>query len=295
MIDFVKMHGAGNDFIVVRAAALQPYTGAHFAELVRGLCAPHVGIGADGVLAYETHGAARLRMHYWNADGSRAEMCGNGARCIVRLAFERGETGAEIELETDAGARPARVLSETGGPRVEIDMGIPAWDPADVPVNAAAPVLDQEVQAGATRLRISAVSIGNPHAVAFVESRRAFTELDLSELGPALSQHAMFPQQANASFVHVDADALHVRTWERGSGPTLACGTASCAAFASARRLGRLHAAAVDVQVPGGRVRVRADDREHLWLCGRADYVAEGRVAEELIGELTHAGRARTP
>jgi diaminopimelate epimerase len=295
MIEFVKMHGAGNDFIVVRAETLQPYAGERFAELVRGLCAAHFGIGADGVLAYEARRPAHVRMHYWNADGSRAEMCGNGARCVVRLAFDRGETAAESQLETDAGTRPARVLQDDDGLRIEIDMGMPAWNPADVPVRATAPMLDQEVQVGAARLRVTAVSMGNPHAVGFVETQHALDTLDLSRLGPALSEHELFPQQANASFVYVDGATLHVRTWERGSGPTLACGTASCAALASARRLGRLQASAADVRVPGGRVHVRADDRDHLWLCGRADYVAEGRVAAELVQALTRARRARTP
>jgi diaminopimelate epimerase len=297
MIPFLKMHGCGNDFLVVRESDLCPATAAAAgaepiwqvdpADLARRACDRHFGVGADGLLVYgprpAREGLARLRMFYWNADGSRAEMCGNGARCVVRAAVERGEAASPLVLETDAGDRPARIRGGGSTMVVEIDMGPAAWEPAAVPVRAGAAVVAEPLVVGTSTLEVTALSMGNPHAVVFVPDRLALVQIRIESLGRELAEHAAFPRGANASFVAVEAGALHVRVWERGAGATLACGTAACAVLAAARRTGRIAAASARVHLPGGAVEARADDREHFWLAGPAARVAEGTLSEEML------------
>ena len=301
MIPFVKMHGCGNDFILVRERDLvrNPDAAADAGpdrddwivppgELARRVCDRHFGLGADGLLVYgprpSRDGMSRLRMFYWNADGSRAAMCGNGARCIVRLACERGEARAPLVLETDAGPRPADVRLEDGRvAAVEIDMGLPAWSPEDVPVRGGVGLVEAPVQVAGEPHAVTALSMGNPHAIVFVGDPAALAATPLESVGRSLSEHALFPQGANASFATVTGAELHVRTWERGSGATLACGTATCAAFAAAQRTGRLVTSKATVHLPGGLVEVERTADGHLWLRGPAEYVAEGTLASGLL------------
>jgi diaminopimelate epimerase len=294
VIAFVKMHGCGNDFLLVREADLiegDAETGRWRVEpqvLAQRACDRHFGVGADGLLVYGPRlardGVPRLRMRYWNADGSQAAMCGNGARCVVRLAVERGDATAPLVLDTDAGPRPARVVWEADQvAAVEIDMGPPAWDPSQVPVQAAAPLVASPLRIGDREWAVSAVSMGNPHAVVLVPDRATLDAVRLADDGRALSRHERFPAGANASFVAVEAAALYLRVWERGAGPTLACGTATCAAFATARRLGLLESTRAAVHVPGGVVEVSEDAAGHLWLAGPAAWVAQGTLAPELV------------
>jgi len=296
MIPFVKMHGCGNDFLIVRETDLlegDPESGRWRFDpqvLARRGCERHFGVGADGLLVYGPRpardGVPHVRMRYWNADGSRAAMCGNGARCVVRLAVERGEVEAPLVLDTDAGPRPAQVVRRDGQvATVEIDMGPPGWEPDAVPVLAAGPLVAAPLRVGETNLAVTAVSMGNPHAVVVVPDRAALAAVRLEEEGRTLSQHDVFPAGANASFVAVEAGALHLRVWERGVGPTLACGTATCAAFATARRLELLAATRAAVHVPGGAVEVSQDDAGHLWLSGPAVYIARGSLSAELLVE----------
>jgi diaminopimelate epimerase len=295
VIPFVKMHGCGNDFLVVREADLldgRPEDDRWRVDpqlLARRSCDRHFGVGADGLLVYGPRpardGLPHLRMRYWNADGSPAAMCGNGARCVVRLACERDEVEPPLVLDTDAGPRPARVVLRDGViAAVEIDMGPPAWEPDAVPVLATAPLLASPLRAGEHEFAVTAVSMGNPHAVVAVPDLAALAAVSMEDAGRALAHHPLFPAGANASFVAVADGALHLRVWERGAGPTLACGTATCAAFATVRRLGLLAAQRAAVHVPGGIVEVRQDDAGHLWLSGPAAYIAEGSLATELLG-----------
>lgn len=284
-LPFVKMHGCGNDFAVVRAAdwdAALESSGLDAAGLVRRLCDRHRGLGADGVLAYAPLATSRLRMTYWNADGTRAEMCGNGARCVIRLAHDRAECTAPLVLETDAGSHAARVTA-TGGVAtwVELAMGRPAWEPARVPVASERALVRTPLEVGEARFEVTALSMGNPHAVVFVRDAASLNELDLETLGRALAEHAVFPAGANASFAAVEGSALHLRVWERGVGPTLACGTAACAAVTAAARLQILPRVRTAVHLPGGTVEVWDEDGV-VWLAGPAVRVAEGTVSTEL-------------
>jgi diaminopimelate epimerase len=297
MIPFAKMHGCGNDFVVLREVDLagatprpgdEPAWRVDPAELTRAVCDRRFGLGGDGALVYGLRppheGVPHLRMYYWNADGSRAEMCGNGARCVVRLAFERGETGPECVLETDAGLRPARMRTVPHGATwVEIDMQRAVWEPDAIPVQANAPVVLVPMQVGSHWLDVTAVSMGNPHAVVFVADRDTLEHLELGAVGKALSELAAFPHGANASFVAAQTEDLHLRTWERGAGATLACGTATCAAFAAARRAGKVAGNRARVHQRGGTVEVWESDSGHLWMAGPAVLVAEGTLAPELV------------
>jgi len=293
VIPFVKMHGCGNDFIVVRAADLDGVPLAP-AELARRVCDRHYGIGADGLLAHAPvrgAGAPRVRMQYWNADGSRAEMCGNGARCVVRDAVERDGLTSPLILQTDAGEHTAEYSVEPDGMvRVALSMGMPRWQPDVIPalLSASPPldgaVLDTPLAVEGADLRVSAVSMGNPHAIVFVQDRAALARLSLPGVGRALAEHAAFPAGANASFVALEDGALHLRVWERGVGPTLACGTASCAALAVAVRSGRLRTPRAIVHLPGGAVEVWQEDCGTMWLAGPATSIASGTLSAELIG-----------
>jgi diaminopimelate epimerase len=298
MIPFVKMHGCGNDFIVLRECDARPAAGPEVGEhlgwivpppdLARRACDRRFGLGADGLLVYGPRpardGVPHVRMLYWNADGSRAEMCGNGARCVARLAYEQDATGPAFVLETDAGPRPARVLLEGDpGREIEIEMGPPDWTPEGVPLRAAAPLVDARVEVGGEVLVVSALSMGNPHAVVFVADPQAVEGWPLATLGRALAEHDLFPRGANASVVAVSPGGLHLRVWERGAGATLACGTATCAAYAAARRTGRLSEDHARVRVPGGVVEVREAGDGRLWLRGPAVRVAAGVLSSELF------------
>jgi len=302
---FVKMHGCGNDFIVLRESdliapdATLPSDPAHWraepAALARRICDRHFGIGADGILVYGPRppqaDVPRLRMYYWNADGSRAEMCGNGARCVIRLAHDRAETASPLVLETDAGTHAARFIPgrELGSlPSVEIDMGAPEWSGASLPQSP--PGAAQRLGVGARDLDVHAVSMGNPHAIVLVADQSALAAIPLADWGRQLSEHPAFPAGANASFVAASDGALHLRVWERGAGATLACGTATCAAYAIASRAGRIGGGRIPVHVPGGSVEVWEDADGHLWLAGPAEYVARGEIAAELWSGKPAAG-----
>jgi diaminopimelate epimerase len=280
MIPFLKMHGCGNDFVVLRhpdfTAAALPLAPP---ELARRVCDRHYGIGADGLLIYEVLGPERLRMHYWNADGSRAEMCGNGARCVIRAACEGDGLRSQLTLVTDAGEHRA----ECGPGRAALSMGTPRWDAAAIPARPPAGDAAWTVLSGGERWSVHAVGMGNPHAIVFVPDRDALQQVALATTGRALSEHAAFPAGANASFVAVENGALHLRVWERGAGATLACGTASCAALAVAVRTGRVASPRAAVHLPGGTVEVWQDVDGTLWLAGPAAIIATGTLHPELL------------
>ena len=288
-MQFHKMEGCGNDFVVVQATALSPFINQpqQLQQFVQRVCDRHYGVGADGLLAWEsdsTEERLHIRMHYWNADGSRAEMCGNGARCVVRDAWEAaGQPHTDLLLQTDNGLRPVRIAGTGNDCVVAVDMGPAEWQPDLVPFTAPEAAVDVAVDVPGLVYGVSALSMGNPHAIVFVEDRAALDAIDLKQVGEPLATHPRFPRGANASFVLVSTDTLHLRVWERGVGPTLACGTASCAALAAARRSGRIDALEAFVQLPGGRVHVREAADGHLWLAGPASSVAHGSLSADWL------------
>jgi diaminopimelate epimerase len=251
-VKFVKMEGLGNDFVVLEGP-LRPGP----AEIA-GWCDRRRGIGADGVLVVGKINSERVRMEYWNADGGRAEMCGNGLRCVARYAYDRGWVeGRSFTVETDLGDYPVKVR-KTG--RVRAMLG-----------KAEAPEQSMVVVAGA---EVRPMSMGNPHAVLLVEKT---AEAPVKTLGPVIEVAEQFPDRTNVEFVEVTGrDRIEVRTWERGVGETLACGTGAGAAAVVANREG-LTDSALTVGLLGGDLEVEIDG-DTVWMEGPATVVFEGRL-----------------
>ena len=270
---FTKMHGIGNDFILLDGF------GRDIPDpegLAARLCDRHFGIGADGLILALPSDRADARMRIINSDGSEAEMCGNGLRCLGKFLYETGLCRkTPIRVETLAGI--LTLALEIGGDgavaRVTVDMGAPEFDPALIPVAAGSNAVTLE--AAGHRLRFFCVSMGNPHAVTFDLFPDDAT---FAALGPLLERHPIFPRRCNIEFCRLDGDGAQVRVWERGDGPTLACGTGACAVLAAGVSQGLLPRKA-RIQLPGGALVVRWDDDGHLFMTGPAETVFTGEIA----------------
>jgi diaminopimelate epimerase len=254
---FTKMHGCGNDFVVFDPEEVE---GADLPALTRRVCDRHFGVGADGILVPAPSEVADLRMVYLNSDGSPSGMCGNGIRCLARYARECGMVSSNaLTIETGAGVKKV-VLNGDGSSRVE--MGPPE--------------VGGEVELRGRRfLR---VSMGNPHAVAFLESEEEVNGLDLKAEGAPAEVDPIFPEGTNVEFVAIrDAHGIRMRIWERGAGETLASGSGSCAAAVAAIHLG-LTQSPVRVLLDGGEVEVEWSVGGPVYMSGPAEYVCEGRL-----------------
>ncbi len=251
-MDFVKMEGLGNDFIVV-AGPMEPEP-----EAIVRWCLRRRGIGADGVLEVTPRDPGRVAMRYWNADGSPSEMCGNGLRCVARYSYDRGlVTDREFLVETAVGDRPVRVREDG---TVRALLGVPH-----------AHRVNTLSVAGVT---VHPVGIGNPHAVLFVDDP---AEAPVEQLGKTIGMHAMFPDGANVEFLRVvDEERIELRVWERGVGETLACGSGAAAAAFVAHHQGHTKSR-VSVALPGGDLIVELDD-DGAWLDGPANEVFVGQL-----------------
>jgi diaminopimelate epimerase len=276
-IPFTKMHGAGNDFIVLDgiSAPLPPLE-----PIARRLCDRHLGIGADQILVLRPSSAADFRMEIWNADGGQVEMCANGIRAFFKFVRDRGLTRKqEISVETLGGVvHPCWV----GDDLVRVDMGLPVLAPAKIPTRLGAgdgPVLDVALDVDGEPFRVSSVSMGNPHCVLYVPDVDA---APVTELGPRIEHHPAFPNRVNVEFVQVvSRDRVRQRTWERGTGETLACGSGACAvAVVSILRgvVGR----DLTVALRGGELSLSwpAPDA-HVFMTGPAAEVFTGRFSVE--------------
>ena len=268
-IDFLKVQGTGNDFVLVDGRETQ----ADWAALAPGLCDRHFGVGSDGLLVMQESDRAPVRMTMYNPDGSEAEMCGNGLRTFVKYAVERGGVPAPdgcLDVETGAGVLRTTFAGGNGAiERVRIDMGAPILRP----------VRDLALRAGGQDIAVTCVSMGNPHAVHFTDI--PVDEYPLARVGPLVEHDAHFPKRVNFEIVNVLApDHLRMRVWERGAGETLGCGTGACAVLVAARLHGLAQAAAM-VSLPGGDLSIAwdGDDTHHgsVFLEGPAEYVFAGR------------------
>ena len=273
-IDFTKMHGLGNDFIVFDAPRDAPLPSR---EQLQRLASRHTGIGFDQALVLEAPRRPGTSIYYriFNADGLEVEQCGNGARCVASLLHRRrgADPGALLLMDSPGGLVRARVRSAS---EVSVDMGVPSFDPRALPFEAPAEASLYALEVAGTTLEIGAVSVGNPHSVIFVERVDA---APVERLGPAIESHPRFPRRVNVGFVEViDASNVRLRVYERGAGETLACGTGACAAVAVGRLLGRL-ASSVHVQARGGELRVDWEGpAAPIWLTGPATTVFEGNI-----------------
>jgi diaminopimelate epimerase len=268
---FWKMHGAGNDFVLLTANEAGE---ADLGVLARRMCHRRFGVGADGLMVAAPSDRADIQMIYYNSDGSRGEMCGNGIRCFSRMVWEQGLVSRlPFVVETLAGLKTIAMTGAGDQLRVRVAMGLPAPRAQEVPaVVAGDRVWDLPVAVQGETCTLYAVRLGVPHCVIFcpgIDARRTET------VGPALETHPMFPAKANINFVQVAGrDRLNVDTWERGCGHTLACGTGVCSSVWVAHELGLVDAD-VTVTVPGGVLRVELTP-EDIYLEGEARWICEG-------------------
>ncbi len=274
-IPFVKMHGLGNDFVVIDA---RDWSRPLAAEQIRHVAHRRTGIGCDQVLVVaerSARGAADFALRIYNSDGSEAEQCGNGVRCVALFLHRRGlASGSQLVLDTAAG--PVRCHLR-GGHEVAVDMGRPRFDPEEVPFLAQQRASSYALDVDSERCSIGAVSMGNPHAVLEVDE---VSTAPVASLGPAIQRHERFPKAANVGFMQViDPGHIRLRVYERGAGETLACGSGACAAVAVGRDRGLL-AEVVAVDLPGGRLRVSwsGDEEQPVWMSGPATWVFEGTI-----------------
>jgi diaminopimelate epimerase len=272
-IDFTKMHGSGNDFVVFD---LPTGRAVPSADQFRKLAHRHTGIGFDQALILEKPRRSDTAVFYriFNPDGVEVEQCGNGARCIAALLYRRGDTRAgAVTMDSPAGLVHARVQSANV---VSVDMGVPSFEPRSLPFDAAERADAYILEVDGQKVEIGAVSMGNPHAVLTVDSTET---APVETLGPAIEKHPRFPNRVNAGFVEIiDRSHIRLRVYERGAGETLACGTGACAAVAIERKRGLLDAS-VHVRVRGGELRVHWErPGDNIWLTGPAEVAFEGHV-----------------
>ena len=272
-IEFSKMHGLGNDFVVFNAVDRPLQLSA---EQCRYIADRHFGVGCDQILLVESPRDPDCDFHYriFNADGSEVEQCGNGARCFARFVHEKGLSDKpRIDVGTAAG-RISLYLEENG--LVRVNMGVPQLEPAMIPFLADSRADSYPIQVGDQPLTIGAVSMGNPHAVLRVDD---LDRAAVAKLGPLLERHPRFPQRVNAGFMQLVSPAhIRLRVYERGAGETLACGSGACAAVVCGRIQGLLEAQ-VRVSLAGGDLMIKwQGEGQPVWMSGPAVSVFEGRI-----------------
>ena len=269
-VRFTKLQATGNDFILIDAGELEH----DWPTLAKAMCHRHFGVGADGLILLLKSSVADFGMRMLNPDGSEAEVCGNGLRCFARYVAARGLIGDKSELAIDTIAGVRRVQAAAG--RFVVDMGRPELRPEAIPVVLPVditPVLDYPLRVGGKELPLTFVSMGNPHGVCFIEG---VFEFPLSELGPVVEQHEMFPQRLNFEVASVmSRKEISARVWERGAGETLSCGSGACAIAVAAQLHGYVDNT-VDVALPGGCVTVEWDGKGAVRLIGDAHLTFTG-------------------
>ncbi len=273
---FTKMHGCGNDYIYVNCLEEKV---PNPVEAAKKLSDRHFGIGSDGLILIHPSDKADFRMEMYNADGSESAMCGNGVRCIAKYVYDYGLTDkTKVELETKAGIKYLDLKVENGKvSMVTVDMGEPILVPRDIPVASDKErVIAEPITVGGTDYEFTAVSMGNPHAVVFVEDTES---IDIEEIGPKFEFHEMFPERVNTEFIQiVDKKRINMRVWERGTGETLACGTGACASVVACV-LNGLTDNEVFVHLLGGDLLVKYDQKQNkVFMTGPAVTVFDGEV-----------------
>jgi diaminopimelate epimerase len=277
-LPFTKMQGLGNDYVYVDAFRHRVDDAP---ALARRVADRRFGIGSDGLILIcpPVTPGADFRMEMYNADGSRAEMCGNGLRCVAKYVHDHGiARKTHLRGDTDAGTKEIDVVLESGvAVAVRIDMGPPRLDRAEIPMlGAPGPVVGERLRAADHELTVTCVSMGNPHCVVFVDDPDRFPVV---AVGPAIETHPSFPRKTNVEFAHADSPReIRQRTWERGSGETFACGTGACA-VAVAARLNGLTGPDVTIHLRGGDLRVEwAGEGRSVFMTGPAVEVFRGEI-----------------
>ena len=276
---FTKMQGIGNDYVYVNCLK---ETIADPPALAKKISDRHFGVGSDGLIMINPSDKADFEMEMYNADGSRAEMCGNGIRCVAKYVYDYGLTDkTRISVETLAGIKYLDLTVENGKVSlVRVDMGRPILEPENIPVQAeGSRVVDEPLTVDGKEYRMTCVSMGNPHAVIFVD--QDVRKLPLEQIGPSFENHERFPKRINTEFARVlDRRTVEMRVWERGSGETLACGTGTCAT-AVACVLNGLTEDEITVHLLGGDLYIKWDrEKDTVYMTGPAETVFDGEWPE---------------
>ena len=271
-IYFTKMHGLGNDFILIdsRDSSIE-----NLSEFSKKICNRRYGIGADQVLLLYNSDAADFRMQIFNADGSEVEMCGNGIRCLAKYVWDRNLSDKNVlSVETLGGI----VRPEKEGDMVKVDMGEPVFDPHNIPVDISVQgeyIIDYPLSVNDREFLITCVSMGNPHAVIFVDD---LSDFDVTYYGPMIETHGLFPKRTNVEFIEIiSPHEIQMKVWERGSGETLACGTGASAA-AVASTIKGLAERTVTVRLQGGNLVIEWAFDNHVYMTGPAVEVFQGEL-----------------
>ena len=275
-LKFTKMHGIGNDYVYVNCFEETVEDPVQTAILVSDR---HFGIGSDGLILIKPSDVADGKMEMYNADGSQGAMCGNGIRCVAKYMYDYGITDkTSISVETTSGIKYLELTVKDGKvDTVRVNMGSPILVPSEIPVvSDQERVIDQPVEVGGKEWKITCVSMGNPHAITYMDDVK---NLEIEKIGPLFENHAIFPDRVNTEFVHVlDRHTVEMRVWERGSGETMACGTGACA-VAVASILNGLTEDEVTVKLLGGDLKIFWDRKENkVYMTGSATTVFDGVI-----------------
>lgn len=275
-MNFWKMHGLGNDYIVIDNRTIR-MNSAETAGLARKLCERRYSVGADGLLLVETSTLADVKMRIFNVDGSEAEMCGNGIRCFAKYCFENNIVNKkEMTVETLAGTKKIWLTVKRNKVNtVKVDMGSPKLERSKIPMIGTGKCINQDLQVNNEQYQATCLSVGNPHCVIFVDGLNDFP---VQTIGSEIENHPLFPKRINVEFAQVmNKNEIRVRVWERGCGETLACGTGACATVVAGNLLGKT-GNKVRVHLLGGDLEV--EYTEHLFLSGQVESVYEGKLFE---------------
>lgn len=284
-IKFTKMHGCGNDYVYINGAEVK-LDADKKPDIVRFLSDRHFGIGGDGVIFINPSDVADFEMEMWNADGTRAEMCGNGIRCVAKYVFDHSLTDSKEISIVSAGMIKYLVLTTEKSDKtargeevvkVRVNMGNPILQPCEIPVDTDGDnAIDVPITVQGKEYKMTCVSMGNPHAVIFMNG---VADLDLEKIGPDFENHKLFPKRTNTEFVEIiDRANVNMRVWERGTGETLACGTGSCATAVACVLNGHTDEK-VNVHLLGGTLEVEWDREANLiYMTGPATTVFEGEI-----------------
>jgi len=282
-INFVKMHGLGNDFILIDCINKSLGDSSFLSYLAKKLCNRNFGIGADGLILILPSSKAALRMRIFNYDGSEAQMCGNGIRCFAKYAYENKLVSKnKFTVETLAGIITPELifqdLKDKKVLRVKVDMGTPKLRRREIPmVGEDTPTVVDEVLKINTEqtFKVTCVSMGNPHCIIFVDDVQS---IPVNEIGPKIENHPLFPEKTNVEFIQViNKKEINFRVWERGVGETLACGTGACAALV-ASVLNKKSEHQVIIHLTGGDLDIHWADDEHIYMTGPAELVFKGEM-----------------
>lgn len=277
MIKFTKMHGLGNDYVYIDCTAKTGQKIEHESDLAKFVSDRHFGIGSDGLILICDSEIADFKMRMFNYDGSEAEMCGNGIRCVGKFVYDKGLTSKDIiTVETLAGIKVLKLnIKNQKVETVKVDMGEPILNAQEIPVISEEEIVrNLKLKALDNEFKLTCVSMGNPHAITIVENVKDF---DINKYGPILEFDKHFPKRANIEFIElIDKNKIKMRVWERGAGETLACGTGACASVVACNLNGYIEKQTT-VELLGGNLQIEWNNEDnHIYMTGPATTVFEG-------------------